>query len=327
MNIRGGLVLNRKNVILSTVTAAIAAVTLTASAALAWQPSPAIQTNEVKTTEQKNSYEAPGKELPIAAEPMSIAQIRKVSDAKENIYNNILNSVQFYNTVKGSFKTTFISQLEEAAITYQVSYEQITTSTIDTEQYSANRLSTNYDNVNKWYLQFAATGSNEVSSRKMAKVANIVTNSASDEQRVTVDERGDKHYLYTPDLTNTSNAKLSLHAQDLAFCYLEDFSKWDIENVTEYAERPCIVLAGTADEYYTEKLGIASFEMYVDAATGIVLKFEGFSQDGEISQYIRTDSIKINDSSIAARAMSSNSINFEEKYAGYKNRMERIMGK
>ena len=74
---------------------------------------------------------------------------------------------------------------------------------------------------------------------------------------------------------------------------MSDTSLWNITKEEEYLGRTCVVLSGKTTPSYGKKLNIDHFTMYVDEATGILLKFEGFSSTDQLTQSITTKSISI----------------------------------
>ena len=243
---------------------------------------------------------------PSVQAPQTLAEIRSVENVKNNLYQNMLNSVDFYDTVSGEFTTTFIDQGQEVTVAYQTdlekqaSYQKISAAQLDLEQYCLDGRLIDYNNhtgqSQTAYTVVQPDAENHI-ARSNSNICLPQTSSAKSsvsQQRVSVQSDGTKSYSYRPDITNTSFASLSIYPQDLVFGFLTDQDSWDITGVETYAGRRAVVLEGrTADAYYGEKLNVANFVMKVDLSTGILLDFKGYSSDGTLSQSLTTVSIQI----------------------------------
>ena len=243
---------------------------------------------------------------PSVQAPQTLAEIRSVENVKNNLYQNMLNSVDFYDTVSGEFTTTFIDQGQEVTVAYQtdlekqVSYQKISAAQLDLEQYCLDGRLIDYNNrtgqSQTAYMVVQPDAENHI-ARSNSNICLPQTSSAKSsvsQQRVSAQPDGTKSYSYRTDITNTSFASLSIFPQDLVFGFLTNQDSWDITGVETYAGRRAVVLEGrTADAYYGEKLNVANFVMKVDLSTGILLDFKGYSSDGTLSQSLTTVSIQI----------------------------------
>ena len=243
---------------------------------------------------------------PSVQAPQTLAEIRSVENVKNNLYQNMLNSVDFYDTVSGEFTTTFIDQGQEVTVAYQTdlekqaSYQKISAAQLDLEQYCLDGRLIDYNNrtgqSQTAYMVVHPDAENHI-ARSNSNICLPQTSSAKSsvsQQRVSAQPDGTKSYSYRTDITNTSFASLSIYPQDLVFGFLTDQSSWEITGVETYAGRRAVVLEGrTADAYYGEKLNVVNFVMKVDLGTGILLDFKGYASDGTLSQSLTTVSIQI----------------------------------
>ena len=243
---------------------------------------------------------------PSVQAPQTLAEIRSVENVKNNLYQNMLNSVDFYDTVSGEVTTTFIDQAQEVTVAYQTdlekqaSYQKISAAQLDLEQYCLDGRLIDYNNrtgqSQTAYMVVQPDAENHI-ARSNSNICLPQTSSAKSsvsQQRVFVQSDGTRAYSYRPDITNTSFASLSIYPQDLVFGFLTDQDSWDITGVETCAGRRAVVLEGrTADAYYGEKMNVANFVMKVDLSTGILLDFKGYASDGTLSQSLTTVSIQI----------------------------------
>lgn len=237
----------------------------------------------------------------------TVGDVKSIPNVKENIYNNVLNCVDFYDTVKGSFTTTFIRSGEEVAVDYAVdipaqvaienvngSVEDLTRICVDETVYTANRALGLYSS--DYYasqLDTVYRSSEVVQNICLPHDAKPAFYSAGIPvyNRVVTAADGTCAYYYRPDITNTAYACASIYPQSLVMALMSDIESWDITDVTEYLGRSCVVISGkVTDEDYAEKINSDSFAFVFDIQTGIMLDFKGYS-NGKVSHSITTQDI------------------------------------
>lgn len=69
----------------------------------------------------------------------------------------------------------------------------------------------------------------------------------------------------------------------------------DEQGIPTYIGRECISVKGVANPYASEKFNAATFELKVDAKTGILLSYEGYGENGELNDYMIVDEIHIDE--------------------------------
>ena len=95
------------------------------------------------------------------------------------------------------------------------------------------------------------------------------------------------------DPTNTYFARRILTPEELTFSLLCATEDWTITGTEEYAGRECVVVAGTAPDFYKEKNDVSTYTMYVDRQSGIVLKFVGMNDAQQITKFTYTQRVEI----------------------------------
>ncbi len=115
-----------------------------------------------------------------------------------------------------------------------------------------------------------------------------------DDERYWIDENGDSCCIYRSNATNIDYAKRCVFSQEMAIGYLYDFDLWTVDEIGEYNGRKCYIVSGKPDEEYGAKLNVDNFTFYVDYETGVLLKYEGYSSDGVITDFLYTDNIEVN---------------------------------
>lgn len=237
------------------------------------------------------------------------ALVKKYSkNTKENIYHKMLNTIDFYNSASGSFKTSMLSKESETTVNYEVdfnnetSYEKSVSSNENTEVYNVNSKLYTFDNNSK-------TKNVVMSGYNKSECPEI-----PDDERVTIEEDGYNCYYYRNNPTNIPGSCFSLVPQEFAFGFLNDFDLWDISGTTTYLNRDCVVIKGTTESSYGAKLGTNTFEFIVDAQTGILLKYEGYDSSGNISDYVTTTEFSLDEKSAESKISKSYDLS---KYSEY----------
>lgn len=216
-----------------------------------------------------------GDETPVLARNDAgafVPETHEVSaDPKVDIYNRMLNSIDYFNNVSLTMET---SMLGDGVVTVEYTFdiqsgtayraeksENVTIS----ETYSEGSNMVRVDNLARTYMQ------NYLPTYTRSDTPYIPLDS-----RITTAEDGIPTYTYRRNITNCPLASYSVVPQEIAFSYLEDFDKWDItdDNVT-FLGRSCVKISGTPSPYIAAKHNIDRFTMVVDSATGILLDFSG----------------------------------------------------
>ena len=237
----------------------------------------------------------------------TLENILSIAGVKENIYNGMINSVDFYDAVEGSFTTTFIRAGEDVTISFkvdipqQVACESVKGSVEDLQAACIDEMLYSYNASNGNYLECYYASPLDASARSGGLDNNICLPHAQKAafsiggeaiyDRVVTQSDGERGYYYRPDITNTAYASQCIFPQSLGMALLPGMDNWDISGVRQYLGRQAVVLSGTVtDPDYAQKISSDSFEMTVDMNTGVLLEFRGFS-GGELTQHIEMKSI------------------------------------
>lgn len=224
-----------------------------------------------------------------------VAQYSAVT--KDNIYHKMINSIDFYNTASGTIDLKLVGV--PTVVDYSVdmikcnSYQKIVNTDMNLEKFCENGVTYSYDNLARTSQALI----DAVSKVELLQISNELSSNlqtyANDDARVTLGSDGYYTYYYRANPTNAAFASVSLFPQELAFGFLRDKSLWNITDQIIYENRNCAVITGSAAPSYGEKLGVATFMMYVDTETGILLKYEGYNDSGSIVDYIDTSDFSL----------------------------------
>ncbi|MBR3536747.1 MAG: hypothetical protein IKN85_13055 [Oscillospiraceae bacterium] len=58
----------------------------------------------------------------------------------------------------------------------------------------------------------------------------------------------------------------------------------------------CYHVNGQTSEEYGKKLNVDTFDFYIDADTGVLIKYEGFDSNGVLSDFMYTNDLRFNSS-------------------------------
>ena len=263
----------------------------------------------------KNSSAKESKNIEVkASEPTfeDVADITSLNSQKEVVFNNLLNCIDYYNTVKGSFETSLIGDTPvavayEVDIPKQISYESVKGNNLDLEIFSHDGTITEVNKIERNYHEerFIPQYDENTRKKQTTYIYEQVTlqpyydydHKDISSQRARKNISGDNEYFYRYDLTNTGYASNSIYPQNLVFGFMSELDYWNITAIEEYLNRQVLVVAGeTSDLDYAQKLQTHTFEMRFDLKTGILLDFKGFSSNGILQQYLTTTSFLVDES-------------------------------
>ncbi len=254
------------------------------------------------------NYDNAGK----AVSTYTFNDVKRISNVKGNIYNGMINSVDFYDAVEGSFTTSFIREGEDVTINFkvdipqQVAMESVMGRVENLQNICIDETLYSYNAANDSYIECYYASQLDASERSSKLDYNVCLphsqkmvffdgeNAIYD--RVITQSDGERGYYYRPDITKTAFASQCIFPQSLGMALLNDMDNWDISGVRQFLGRNAVVIHGSVtDSDYAQKISSSSFEMTVDMETGVLLEFKGFS-DGKLTQHIEMTSIHFLDS-------------------------------
>lgn len=266
----------------------------------------ALSKDEISAIENKENLSIQSSEVTSSGK---VVDLKTLNTQKENIFNNILNCVDYYDSVKGTFETTFIDS-SPTTISYNVNIpKQISLQEAKSENIHLNVICKDgtfleADNNEKKYIenrfipQYDETKRKKHSSNineevELFEYRNYEKKDVSRE-RVRKNANGEMEYYYRTDITNASMAATSINPQNLVFGFMSEFDSWKVTGTDEYLGRQVIVIKGkTADKAYANKLKVDVFEMQFDLKTGILLDFKGYLSDETLTQYLTTTEFSV----------------------------------
>ena len=218
-------------------------------------------------------------------ETASVVTGENFKDPKTNIYNKMLNTIDFFNTAELSadihmaegedLKVDYYTDID-GSLAYQAIYDH---GVLTSETYCSpnSEFLTYVDNKRKTYNQYHL----KVYKRSDSPYIPL-------EERIIFDDMtgdGLPIYTYRRNITNCTLASYCLFPEGFTYSYLADFERWEIEDDNvDYLDRKCIKIVGRPNPYTGDKHNNDNFVMLVDEQTGIILKFEGY-KNGKLTRY------------------------------------------
>lgn len=232
-----------------------------------------------------------------------------VKNDKQEVWHKMLNSIDYYDTVKGNFiyddcyseyavNVSFESDLNNGnAVTNVMSVD------VQNPDDVTGKNNIHYDELPSFNKTLTSDTKTLLLIDDVAKTYRVdfgdsVTREAAedipDEKRYGADEDGIMCYWYRSDPTNTFMARDCLFPQEYVFGFMNDFDLWEIKGNEEVAERECVVIEGTTEKDYGKKVNTHDFTFYVDEETGTILKMLCYDENGEVTRYLTTENIEFN---------------------------------
>lgn len=229
--------------------------------------------------------------------------------AKEYIYDRMLNTMDFYKTLKGSYVHNEYSENTSYTVDYAtingsepLSYEKV--------QYKGKNKFTERVYKNGVVRQAEVPGAAAKAGK--AEFTGMENLPASDRENDTaaiikstsrkkIDEEGIPNWYYRMEFNGLATARECISPQEIAFGFLSDFSTWSIEEQTTFLNRSCYVISGNLGGSYSDKLQTAEFKMWVDVKTGVLLKSRWWNKDGSLTDAVTATSFEA-DENIAQTA-------------------------
>lgn len=275
-----------------------------------------IAPEEADSISLEQTTESTGRELKT---PVSSSRV-----SKKDIFYMMLNSIDYYDKVSGTIyvhygnidfyeTVTFQCALSDtAAYAHETQYEcnqpAAASAAECAEQMKSAKTAVLRD------VETSCTGEqlyyvdHSRSAYRQEQSYNITTleqaGSIPDEERHFTTDDGFPAYSYRANPTNIPSASICIFPQEMTFGYLTDTDLWEIKGVEKLNGRTCYHITGVTEESYGKKLGVESFEFFVDTDTGVLLKYVGYDTNGNISGYLYSENMQFEEKAEAVKAAS-----------------------
>ena len=213
------------------------------------------------------------------------------TDLKTNIYNKMLNTIDYLNNVELTLETTMFGN-GVTTISYQTDIDS--GSAYEAVLEDGILKSETYSTSGKYNLIYVDNTVKTYNQQYLASYKRSDTPYVPLSERIVTEEDGIPCFIYRRNITNCPLASYSLVPQEITFSYLKDFNKWQISNDNiKYLGRNCIKITGDTTPYVSSKHNAKTFTMIVDSDTGILMSFEAIN-NGTVTQYIHVKDCSFN---------------------------------
>lgn len=225
---------------------------------------------------------------------------------KDDVFHMMLNSIDYYDKVSG----TMMFSSDDPDIVNVVSFQSVLSQSLaysDFSQCSLNGASEiSAENLSAPEFETITFCENDKKINASAVDKTISCDYGSvfhlenvcaidDEERMSVADDGQPEYFYRCNPTNVEMSSMCLFPQEIAFGFLGNQELWDIVDTVTYEDKLCYLIQGETASDYGSKLNVAKFEFLVDANTGVLVKYEGFDANGELSDFMYTENLQFED--------------------------------
>lgn len=196
------------------------------------------------------------------------------------IQQKMLNAVDNFSDASGSFHIAFSNNGQDEDVDFEVSPKHASSFVRVTR-------------ANGEVVENATNGQSSIelrpgeSSYQMKQLAKLEPLQSPRQFR---DEKGDAVYQYRQDPTWAIGASEVTLPQNYAFWLSNSDAK--IVGHARLVGRNATVIAGHHDAYLADKLRASTFKMWVDDATGVLLKLRGTDAAGRVMYYIDVQDLK-----------------------------------
>lgn len=253
--------------------------------------------------------------------------VQNTTEEKQKIQTLMLNSIDHFNTAKGSFE--YFTGDDKLLVEYQTdlsmnprSYEKVRgIATKNHPSLTEGTLEPGYEiaTYDGESLNNYNSGSKDFQTNSITKDSKPQTHSVKT-PKITIEERNqlkdssidqrisgtgeEKTYISRRDPSYMRIAKTSLFPEDIAMGYMEDQTKWNITGQENIAGIDTLIIEGELNNYYSQKYNAGKFKLNVDPNTGILLQMEVTDSSNNVKQSLKTKTIEI-DKTIDTKLFSS----------------------
>lgn len=233
------------------------------------------------------------------------------SVTKDDIFHMMLNTIDYFNKASGTFMFSCGNPDNVTVIDFQTNMPESASYSRMTVPSSGNTDSPESEIISFCQKSGNVTVNATEKSWSRTDFSGFTLEDAvpiKDEDRITTAPDGMPCYSYRSNPTNVEFSSMCLLLQEITIGFLEDQELWEIEGVKEFSGLDCYVIHGKTSEDYGAKLNVAEFEFLVDVNTGVLVRYEGFDANGNLSDFMYTENLKFDDCADEVNAYSKSLI-------------------
>lgn len=227
------------------------------------------------------------------------------TNSKEDIHFRMLNSIDNFTHVKNKATIYYANLGTKTTIEAEVDFNLPASHVSYIDEDSDGNVTTmeNYFNGSeKKYLMLYNEEKNFISGSDINPMTRseekkkFLSEYPTVESRYFEDDEGLPGVVHRSDITQMVQASDVIFPQGMALSYLKNYNLWDIVGKETVLNRDAVVIEGRFDDYFNKKYDATTFKFWVDSVTGIMLKYESYTELGEVRDYIYNEYIDIDQS-------------------------------
>lgn len=202
-----------------------------------------------------------------------------------SLQKKMLNAVDYYTDISGSFHSFSILDNQEKNVTFSVSQRNTTGSYVKTKMKNGNIFEDKSDGK-------SLVGLNHGKKSFTKSEVSQVNQSLLAGPRHFKNEKNEPVYIYRHDPAQAHSANVVTFPQQYAFWLSNSDAK--VVGYEKLFGRNISIIEGKHDSYMSKKLKATTYKMWIDTKSGVLLKLEGKDQNGKIAYFTKVTDIKFN---------------------------------
>ncbi|MBO9606887.1 MAG: DUF1571 domain-containing protein [Paenibacillaceae bacterium] len=226
---------------------------------------------------------------PVSETAAAATQAAVAVPAYAGIKDSMLNAVDNYRTVQGTFRYNFPAAESDLIIDFIVAEGEQAGSYVTVTNQATGKL-VSETAVNGTFMQTLYQDAKKF-HKAYVSLANIVN---IDGPRETKDENGIPIFLYRGDAAFANTAQEVTFPQVYAFWLNDERQNYKVAEEEKLLGRAVTVIEGTFDAEMAKKHKATRFTMWIDSETGVLLKLQETDESGTIVGDLEVTAISFN---------------------------------
>ncbi|MGG0657249.1 hypothetical protein [Rummeliibacillus pycnus] len=231
---------------------------------------------------------------------------------KTNLQTLMLNSFDHFTTAKGSFDYYSQKGKYHLLVEYQAdlsdnpwSYEKVQDLSFTPQYRDVSKENVIGYEEYKYYgenlikidhTKKGAPTTTSVRTNKISKTERNYLKGSTIDERIVVDENGEKNYIRRSDPAYLGVSKMSLLPEDFTMTLLENKNEWNIISTGNMLGLTTIIVEGNLTREYQNNYNAKTFRLEIAEETGVLLKLVMKDEKGKVTEAMITRDIQFDKS-------------------------------
>ncbi len=221
--------------------------------------------------------------LPTASVNHLTDQTYHTNSAIASIQKKMLNAVDHYQNIQGSFHIHFQNNGQNETVEFQVDEGKIPGSHVKVTKANGTVFETKSNGKEQLVMNH---------QKEQFSKSKVAPQKEFNGPRHFTNEKGQSVFVQRQDPASAYVAKEVTFPQNYAFWLRNKENK--VVGHDKMFNRDITVIEGKHNEYLSKKLGATTYKMWVDTETGVLLKLIGTDQNGDEAYHIKVQDIQFN---------------------------------